>query len=245
MTIQTVLYLVGSPKARSSTSEALGNSVVQQLAAAGIQVHTAYSHKVFRRERSMQQFLQAYDEADLVLLAYPLYVDTLPYLVTKAFEVMVEHRAANPITQTQRLACIGNCGFPEPDHLALSMEVCREFAQEAGMAWYGGLSIGQGGAIHGAPLESIAGRVRHQVRALDRMAEALLADQPIPDEAVELASRPILPPRLYTLMGTVAWHRRAGRNAVRHELHARPYDSAAGDGETAGKATAAPQPEAL
>lgn len=223
MTITNALFIVGSPKARNSTSESLGNHVVGQLEAAGISVQTIQSNKVFRTEHFTQQFLNAYDEADLVLLAYPLYVDALPYLVTKALETMAAHRAEHPVSQPQRLACIGNCGFPEAQHLELSLEICREFAQETGMRWMGGLAIGEGGAIGGESMKIIAGRARNQIAALDKMAAALIADQEIPEEAIALAARPIIPQRLYTFMGSVGWHMMAHENEVRRDLHAQPY----------------------
>lgn len=223
MTLSNVLFLVGSPKARNSTSESLGNHVVQQLADADVTVETFYSHLIFRTPKKTEEFIQAFDRTDLLLITYPLYVDSLPYLLTKALETLADHRAHTPSSHQQRLACIGNCGFPEPKHLDLSLEILHQFALETDMDWYGGLAIGEGGAVDGAAIPNIAGRMRHQVQALELMGEALIAGHPIPDEAVELAARPIIPYRLYTLMGAVGWHYLAHQHAVRSKLYDTPY----------------------
>lgn len=223
MSIQHVLHLVGSPKARGSSSEALGQHVTDRLAAAGVTITTVYSHHLTRGAAAVQQFLQQVDEADLILLSYPLYVDTLPYLVIRVFEQVAAHRAAQPSGRRLRLACIGNCGFPEAQHLALSVAICQEFAGEAGLAWYGALSIGQGGMINGAAPRSMAVPLRHLIKALDMTAAALLKDEPIPARAAELAARPAIPHRLYTLLGTRGWRQRARKKGAEKRLNDRPY----------------------
>ncbi len=223
MSIQHVLHFVGSPKARHSTSEALGRHVTDRMASAGVTVSLAYSHHIHRGQAAEARFLRDFDSADLLLVTYPLYVDTLPYLVVQAFERLAAHRAAHPTSRRQRLACIGNCGFPEAKHLALSIAVCEEFAGEAELAWYGGLSIGEGAMLHGAPPATMSRPLRNQIKALDMMADALLRDEPIPTRAVELAARPAISPRLYTLMGTLGWRQRARMAGAKTRLDNRPY----------------------
>lgn len=223
MTIENILFIVGSPKARNSSSEALGTYVVDQLVDARLKTRTAHVNKIFRTAKFTEEFLTAYDHADVVLLAYPLYVDTLPYLVTRTMEAIAAHRTQHPAPKPQRIACIGNCGFPEADHLSLSLEICQEFAREVGLEWLGGLAIGEGGAIDGEAVGTIRGRLRNQIAALDMLATAILSDASLPTEAVALAARPIIPQRLYTFMGTVGWNWMAHQNEVRHDLHAAPY----------------------
>jgi hypothetical protein len=222
-TIQNALFIVGSPKARHSTSEVLGMHVVDALTQAGIHTETIIAHHALRTSASTASFLACYDQADVVLIAYPLYVDSLPYPLTQLMETMRDHRAQQPIAHTQRLACIGNCGFPEASHLDISVGMCQAFAQETDMAWYGALAIGEGGAISGQALSAIQGRLRHQMAALGMMSQALIADQPIPQEAIELAARPIIPHRMYTLMGTVGWHWQSHAHGVHQDLYAQPF----------------------
>jgi hypothetical protein len=93
------------------------------------------------------------DAADIVILAFPLYVDGLPYLVTQAFEQIAAHRANETDVWLPLFLAIANCGFPEAAHNATALAICRQFADKAGFAWAGGLALGEGGAISGRSLK--------------------------------------------------------------------------------------------
>ena len=89
--------------------------------------------------------LAAVDAADIVILAFPLYVDGLPYLVTQALEQIAARRAAlQTDIRRPRFLAIANCGFPEVQHNATALAICRQFADEAGFALGGRAGAGRG-----------------------------------------------------------------------------------------------------
>ena len=105
--------------------------------------------------------LDAVDAADLVMLAFPLYVDSLPAPVMNALEHIAAHRASQAETKPHQLfAAISNCGFPEPDHNATALAICENFARLTYFNWAGSLALGAGeGMVHGMPLNELDGRV--------------------------------------------------------------------------------------
>lgn len=215
-----VVFLVGSPKpAGKSSSEALGAYLVGQLNAA--HTETFHAHKVIRTQKFTDAFLTALDQADLLVVSYPVYVDTLPYVLQSVFEII----AARPRpAHRQRMVCVSNCGFPEASHTELSLAVCRAFAEDAGFVWAGGVGLGEGGAINGEPLEARGGMTAHLRESLDYVATCLNRDEPIPQTAAERVAKPVMPRRLYTLAGTVGWHVQARGNNVMRKLRHQPYD---------------------
>ncbi len=218
------LLLVGSGKPTgTSSSEALAGYLLERLEGLGFAPSKAYAHQVLRTERRTEAFLRQADEADLFILAFPLYVDTLPHLVTKALERIVAHRRSDAGPPSPRFLAIANCGFPEAEHNAVALAICREFAAEAGLEWAGGLAMGAGGAVSGRSLTAAGGLVRNVVRALDLTAAALAAGQPVPEEAVALMAKPLLPARLYTWIGGFGWRQLAWRNGVYRQLGAKPF----------------------
>jgi len=220
--IQNMVFLVGSPKAKDSTSESLGGYLRDQLIARGAQAQTFHAHKVLRTAKNTADFLEAVDHADLMLVAFPLYVDTLPYVLQHTLEHLAAHRQGALRSKSQRLVCISNSGFPEADHNALALEVCEQFAQEADFAWYGGIALGGGGVIGGQPLAELG--VAHNLRAaLDKAAAALLHDQPVPQAVIDTFAKPLIPKRMYTLVGTIGWHMQARQNGVFGQLNRRPF----------------------
>jgi hypothetical protein len=205
----------------------LGTTLLERLRGHGLEDETLFLHRSVHTEKRRQELLQATDRADIIMLATPLYVDALPYLVVRALELIAEHRRTRPAVNRQRLVTILNCGFPEAHHNDTALAICRQFAREAGFEWAGGLSLGGGEAISGQPLESKGRMVRNVVRALELSADALAAGEPVPGEAVRLMAKPLVPARVYTWLGAVGWRRQAKKHGAADKLHERPYEPVA------------------
>ncbi len=217
------LLLVGSAHQPRSTSQSLGEYLLERLAKGGLDTETLFLHRALRSEETTEELLAAVDRADPVILAFPLYVDTLPYLVTRTLELLAAHRQDRDLPGGQRLLVIVNCGFPEAAHNAVALEICRRFARETGFTWAGGLALGGGGAINGRPLSQVQGLARNVIRALDMTAEALLRGEAAPPAAVALMERPMIPAWLYIRIGHRLWKRQARKYGTSGRLMARPF----------------------
>lgn len=218
------ILLVGSAKPTGqSTSEALGTYLLAQLAKHGFAGTTYYVHQVLRTRQHLQELLSAVDQADLLILACPLYVDSLPYLVTNTLELLAAHRQAQHTAAPCQLVALLNCGFPEAQHNDTALAICRQFANQAHFSWRGGLALGQGGTINGRPLPQLGGMVRHLMRALDLAAGALAQGQPIPAEAVALMAKPLMPNFFYTLMANLGWRMQARQQGAGGHLQDQPF----------------------
>ncbi|MHB0877666.1 MAG: NAD(P)H-dependent oxidoreductase [Anaerolineae bacterium] len=216
------LLLVGSPKARGSVSRSLGEYLVERLAALGWGTETVRIAQAMRSEAGRAKLLAAALGADLLVLSFPLYVDSLPAPVIEAMEMIATARPASGQARAPRMVALANCGFPEAKHNDVSLAICRRFAKEAGIEWAGGLSLGAGPSLGGAPLRQLGGRVGGIVRALDLTAAALDGGGSVPEEAVRLVARPMMPLQLYVLVGNLGWWWQARRNGVLFRLGARP-----------------------
>ena len=215
-----VLFLVGSPKAPGkSVSEALGSYVIDKMEAQGWSSETIFIRTTLQSEKGRVTLLEAVEEADLIILSFPLYVDSLPAPVIRAMELISERRSE----KKTRFAATSNCGFPEAQHNNVALSICRRFALASGLEWAGGLALGMGGAVSGQRLKDGGGMVRNIVKSLDLTADALVESQPVPDEAIRLMAKPLIPKRMYTAMGNLGWRQKAKRYGVRKKLRDRPY----------------------
>lgn len=217
------LLLVGSPR-DTSTSQVLGQAMLDALAAKGFACETLRLTGLLETQEGRARLLGAYLGADLIVLAAPVYVDAPPAAVMRALEFLAGPE--NSTNRTKRLCAVFNCGFPEAEHTALCLDVCRLFAKQAGLQWAGGLGVGAGGAVNGKPLEARGRITRPLRRALALAAEALASGLPIPQEAVELAARPLLPRWLYLLMAQAGWLSQAMKRRTLFRLDARPFAEA-------------------
>jgi len=221
------LLLVGSAKpVGQSTSESLGNYLLVQLTAQGFTAEKLHLHRALRSAPRRQALLTAVAQADLLVLAFPLYVDSLPYLVTSALELIATERQSHHHPNPLHLVALVNCGFPEARQNETALAICHEFARQTQMHWAGGLALGQGGSIAGQPLTAVGGMVRHVRQALDLTAAALTQGQPVPAEAVALAAKPLMPTFFYTMMGNLGWHLQARQQGTWGQLRAQPFDQA-------------------
>lgn len=229
ITPQTATLLIGSAKpAGDSTSEALGGYLMQRLAGHGLTIETHHVARALRSEARTAGLLAAIDRADLFVLAFPLYVDSLPYLTVQALERIAAHRQAQENAHPARFVAVANCGFPESHHNDTALAICRQFAAAAGFDWAGGLSLGAGTPFGGKPLEEAGGMARGVIAALDKTAAALAQSGTVPDEAITLMAKPFMPMRGYTLMGGMGWRMEGLRNGVYRRLRARPFANQSG-----------------
>lgn len=215
--------LVGSPRTRKSTSHALGTYLMQQLQTHGMNTETAQIYPMLNNPQKMRDLLLQIDAADLIILAFPLYVDSLPAPDILFLERLAAHRAAQPAAH-KGFAVLTNCGFPEAHHTANALAVCRQFAGQTNLTWLGSLALGAGeGLVHGTPLNEMDGRAIPLRSALNLAAQALAQGQPIPSQAQEFISKPFIPVWMYQLMGGIGWRMQAKRWGAQKDLKKQPY----------------------
>lgn len=220
--VKNALLLVGSPRTRASTSNSLGAYVFERLHERSVRCETMYPHTMLRSAAKTAALLEAVDTADLVVLAFPLYVDSLPAPIVETLErIAAQRRGRGSLNDGQRFAAISNSGFPEADQSATALAICETFARDAGFTWAGSLALGGGQMLDGAPLTG--GRTARIRRALDIAADALVQGQAVPDEARELLAKPTVPHWLYRKMGWFGWRWQARRYGAQGALKRRPY----------------------
>ncbi|RPI96091.1 MAG: NAD(P)H dehydrogenase [Chloroflexi bacterium] len=227
--IRSALLLVGSPRTRKSTSHSLGSYLFERLSAQEIETKTMHIHTSIRSPERMKILLEAVETSNLVLLAFPLYVDSLPAPTIEALERIAAQRASKMKTNSsqshrQLFAVISNCGFPEPHHNVTALAICADFARQAGFGWAGSLALGAGeGMVHGTPLNELDGRALPLRKALDLAAEALAQGEVIPQEAQNLLAKPFIPAWMYRWMGIYGWRQQAKQYGMERSLKRRPY----------------------
>jgi NADPH-dependent FMN reductase len=233
---QNALLIVGSPKRKHhSTSSLLGNYLTEKIKSTGWKTEKLTLKGNLRREKGQVELCSAVDRADLIILAFPLYIDALPYLVTKACEVIAQHKKTLQIKKHQRIFVIINNGFPEFSQNALALAICRFFADQCGISWAGALAMGAGEAIGGGQDLTKTKRsgppVKHVIKALDIAGADLAKGRAVSPDAQNLISKtpiPIMPfgiwRWIFNKLGGQGWKQQAIENKVEKEnMYAKPY----------------------
>jgi hypothetical protein len=166
--------------------------------------------------------LSTVDAAYIVILAFPLYVDSLPAGTIRALEMIASGRKAVPHSGGRRFTAIVNCGFPESYHNDTAINICCLFARDAGFEWAGGLSLGAGASLDGKPLDKAGGMARNVRKALDMAADDLAAGNVVSEAAIKTMAIPMMPRWMYVLFGNLGWWLQARKYGTHKRLHARP-----------------------
>ena len=219
------LLLVGSPKPGDSTSESLGAYLFEELEKRGVATETMHVTKAVRNEESMEELRAAVGVRRPHRPLVPS-VHRQPAGADDPRARAASRRAAGEASAAgRRPAFVAICqsGFPEVDHNEVAVEICRNFAQDAGFEWAGGLILAAGGMVGGQPLRKLQGMMRSAVKALDLTAEALAAGRPVPDEAVQLMAKPPIPKIGYRFMANWGWRSQFKKRGRGGSLKDQPY----------------------
>jgi multimeric flavodoxin WrbA len=217
------LLVLGSPRGQKSASYSLGGYLLDSLANKGMATDEIWLFELVNKPEGDDELFQRVISSDIIILACPLYIDSLPAIVTKALTMLNGKYKTTPVLSGKRMMAIINCGFPETSQNDVAVEICRNFARSVGMNWLGALAMGMGGAIGGKPLKEAGGAARNAVKALDISAQALAENKPLPDSAIALMGKNPIPGWLYTFIGDHDWKRTAKKYGVRKLLKAKPY----------------------
>lgn len=223
--VKKALLLVGSPKEGFSTSDSLGNYLLSKLNEKGYTNEKAYIHRLIFREEKQEKLINNILNSDLIILAFPLYVDSLPAPLIKMMEFLSEKEVIINNERTIGFCAIVNSGFPEKIHNMTALKICEIFCKDMGFEWKGGLAIGGGAVIHGRPLEDCKGMVKNIISGLNIVAEYLANSKVIPQEAVDLIEKPMMPKGLYRRMGNLGWRIQAMKNGTNKKLKRKPYNN--------------------
>jgi multimeric flavodoxin WrbA len=208
-----------------SASETLGAYLLGQLEALDVETEKHYVYRALKSADRLNALIASVAQADLVISAAPLYVDSLPAPVTKLLETLARRLDEHDRPEGQQLVAISNCGFPEAHHNDVALAIHQRFAQEAGFVWAGGLAMGGGESIRGRELTASGGMARDVAAALDLAATALAERNPVPQEAQELMAQPLMPSWIYRVAGGLGWWIRARQHGTQGRLRAKAWDS--------------------
>ena len=159
-------------------------------------------------------------DADILIIAFPLYVDALPASLMKRLE-----EYGSKIYKSQRVFGIANCGFYEGLQNKIALEILRRYCINNGLEWCGGVGIGTGEMI--TALKNVparAGIKRPVTLALEKLEKAA-EDSPSGRLAQNIYTQHVFPWMAYKLSGEMGWRQQAKRHGLkRRDLFARPLE---------------------
>jgi len=217
-----LLLLNGSPKGESGNSNYL-----LQLLKEGVDQIPGHTQEFANlvRVKEHRHYVELFQQADAVVMAFPLYTDMMPGIV-KAFIEELEPlcgREGNPA-----LGFIIQSGFPESVHLRALEAYLEKLTRRLGCRYVGTALRGGGGSVRSMPSFMVKELVEN-VHALGRsLGETGEFDRELVTRFSKDETLPL--PRLW-FIGTLGdrmaraffWHREMKKNGAYERRVARPY----------------------
>lgn len=207
-----IVAINGSPKQSSGVSEL----IIKELAE--YSNNTIESHRAIDLITNEQPALpSSIMEADILLVVFPLYVDSLPAPLIKALQRI--EKAKLTVSNNPMVFAVSNCGFFEATQTKLALKMIRAFAHKVGFSYGYGLGIGAG------PMLAVTnkGPTANITVALKNLAREL--SQGDHRERPDVFLSPKIPPYLYKLAAHSGWYRSARKSSQRKQLAAKPHES--------------------
>ena len=226
------LLIVGSPRKEQSSSLSLGSYLCSRL-----QQHAIETRTLFLYARSMsndqEKLFSTISKADLVILAFPLYVDSMPSPVIKFLEQLKIYRdskhsisgTTNVNRATTQFIALANCGFPEATHNDTALAIAEQFTYQAGFLWMGGIGVGGGNGFGGKSLEEGKNATLPIRMALDLASDTLAKGEPISQVAIDMARKQPYPSSLFRFGAQFFWRAKAAKYGAKRKMDDRPYSA--------------------
>ncbi|QLH75175.1 MAG: hypothetical protein HPY73_06800 [Methanomassiliicoccales archaeon] len=212
--------LVGCPRTEGSVSSTLGAYMLDLLKNKGFSVSIHYLVDDIWSKESYDGMMEDVATSDILVLSYPLLMDSLPSDVIRWMELLRDERPVG--WQRPSLIAIGNCDSPDPRDLDVSLAIIKNFCSSVGIRYLGGLRFPMGMSLDGKTLAEVGSKGRSAAQALELATDALADGQDVPDEAADLmASRP-MSELIYLMSHNRKWKRKAMANGKKLNIYDRP-----------------------
>ncbi|MFA5524379.1 MAG: hypothetical protein WDA24_08465 [Tissierellales bacterium] len=137
-----IALINGSPKPDNSAS----GCILEELKAYIESENMMISNYNFRKPQLNAEEIEKLTEEDVLIFAFPLYVDGIPshllYCLTQLEEAFIAVNKKDILVYT-----LVNCGFYEGHQNRLAIEMMENWCVKTGLKWGQGVGIGAGGML--------------------------------------------------------------------------------------------------
>lgn len=217
-----IVAINGSPKGTVSNSMELISLTRERVP--GAEWHVVSSIAEWRKPGGA---IDALLSADVILVAFPLYVDGMPASLMALLERFAGARKGGEPKRCSLYAA-ANCGFYEGKQNGVALEILGHYARANGLEWRGGIGIGTGEMISHMKNMSERSPIRKPViRAIDALSSAISADRPL--DGSPLFTQHGFPEFAFKLAGESGWRSMIKKNGkLARDLGAQPLSARIG-----------------
>lgn len=201
-----IAFINGSPKGKNSSSEAVLKDL-QTCISKDIEI-VNYN---FRKSFITNEEVEALFNFDVLIFAFPLYVDGVPSHLLNCL-CQIEEAAKNIKDKSITVYTVVNCGFYEGHQNKWAINIMKNWCIKAGFKWGQGVGIGCGGALSSmSGLALGAGPKSNMGVVFKSLADNIHNKSQADDVYFSLS----FPRFLYKLMAEFGWRQAIKKNGLK------------------------------
>jgi multimeric flavodoxin WrbA len=203
----------GSPKMSAGISGLIINHMEKLL---NVSIDVYHAIRLIKKEESTTDELAKILDCEVLLIIFPLYVDSLPAPLINVLSKI--EKISSDVSIKPQVYSIVNCGFFDAKQNATALEMIKSFSLRAKLPWGYGIGIGGGGMLSSMGDNWSKGPASAIHKALSDMAAAINAKE----SKQNIFVKPKFPRFLYMIAADLGMRRLAKKNGVKY-IRAQPY----------------------
>lgn len=201
-----IALINGSPKFKSSAS---GN--ILELLKSKLQDKNIIEEYLFRTTEISNDDLEQISKCNVIVFAFPLYVDGIPSQLLRCLYQMEKYLSSN-ISKEIYVYTIVNIGFYEGKQAAIAIEMMKNWTEKANIKWGQGIGIGGGGMMSMLDKSTDSqGPMKSVHNAFTAFANNILLCK----SSDEIYTSPGIPRIVYKIGGEMGWRQAAKKNGLK------------------------------
>ncbi len=200
-----IALINGSPKFKNSASGNILASLKPKL-----QDNNIIEEYLFRTSEISDDELEGISKCNVIVFAYPLYVDGIPSHLLRCLYHMEKYLSS--LNNDIHVYTIVNIGFYEGKQAAIAIEMMKNWAEKANVKWGQGIGIGGGGMMKMLDESNDSqGPMKSVHSTLTALASNILSWK----HSDEIYTSPGIPRIAYKIGGEMGWRQAIKKNGLK------------------------------
>jgi len=201
-----IALINGSPKFKNSASGNILDSLKPKL-----QDKNIIEEYLFRSTEISNADLEQIAKCNIIVFAFPLYVDGIPSHLLRCLYQMEKYLSSNTNNEIY-VYTIVNIGFYEGKQAAIAIEMMKNWTEKANVKWGQGIGIGGGGMMSMLDKSTDSqGPMKSVHNALIAFANNIISCK----SQDEIYTSPGIPRIVYKIGGEMGWRKAAKKNGLK------------------------------
>lgn len=211
-----IAIINGSPKKTEGATLVIIN-LVKEILGEDIEVFQGIDF-IGKPEKERKILIDNILKADTLLIAFPLYVDSLPMPLIKTLESI--EKESESLESLPKVYGISQCGFYEASQNETALKIIENFCNRLGLKWQYGLGIEAGVLLN--HMKDIKQRPTKPIYdGICSLCKDI--DKNLDEKRENVYINPSLPRFLYKLGGNMMWKQQAKINKVGDKMNSAPF----------------------